>query len=66
MRSKAEGVKYIRGIPGEILSVNGNGDLKIEVENTLTGQLEDYDLDRQLQSTYAKDNIMILTWSFFQ
>ena len=54
MRSKAEGVKYIRGIPGEILSINGNGDLKVEVENTLTGQLEDYDLDMVVLSVGVK------------
>ena len=54
MRSKAEGVKYIRGIPGEILPLNGNGDLKVEVENTLTGQLENYELDMVVLSVGVK------------
>ncbi len=54
MRSKAEGVKYIRGIPGEIIPVNGNGDLKVEVENTLTNQLEEYELDMVVLSVGVK------------
>ncbi len=44
MRSKAAGVKYIRGIPGEIAN-NGNGGMKLAVENTTTNVLESYDLD---------------------
>jgi len=44
MRSKAAGVRYIRGIPGEVRP-NGNGALVATVENTTTGTLEDYELD---------------------
>jgi heterodisulfide reductase subunit A len=54
MRSKAEGVKYIRGIPGEIISSNGNGDLKIVVENTLTSRIEEYMLDMIVLSVGVK------------
>lgn len=54
MRSKAEGVKYIRGIPGEITPVNGNGDLKVAVENTLTGELEEHELDMVVLSVGVK------------
>lgn len=54
MRSKAEGVKYIRGIPGEITPVNGNGNLKVSVENTLTGELEEHELDMVVLSVGVK------------
>ena len=45
MRSKEEGVRYIRGIPGEVEAVDGTGNLKLIVENTTTGELEKYELD---------------------
>ncbi|KPL06900.1 methyl-viologen-reducing hydrogenase subunit delta [bacterium SM23_57] len=44
MRSKDAGVRYVRGIPGEVRS-NGNGGLVVSVENTTTNNLEEYDLD---------------------
>ena len=44
MRSKAAGVRYIRGIPGEVRS-DGNGGMVVAVENTTTNTLEEYDLD---------------------
>jgi len=45
MRSKEEGVRYIRGIPGEVVEDPGSKNLKLTVENTTTGRLEDYELD---------------------
>ncbi len=45
IRSKEEGVKYIRGIPGEITNSKETGNLYIKVENTMTGKLEEYELD---------------------
>lgn len=45
VKSKEAGVKYIRGLPGEISQPNGNGNLAVKVENTLTGRTENYDLD---------------------
>lgn len=54
MRSKAEGVKYIRGIPGEITNCNGNGNLKVAVENTLTGKFEEYEFDMVVLSVGVK------------
>ncbi len=45
MRSKEEGVRYIRGIPGEVVEDPGTKNLKLTVENTTTGRLEDYELD---------------------
>ncbi len=45
MRSKAEGVRYIRGLPGEIEEVDGTGNLTAYVENTTTGTLEAHEFD---------------------
>jgi len=45
MRSKEEGVRYIRGIPGEVEENPETRDLRLTVENTTTGQLEDYEFD---------------------
>ena len=45
MRSKAEGIRYIRGLPGEILENPESKNLAVTVENTLAGELENYDLD---------------------
>jgi len=44
MRSKAAGVRYIRGIPGEVRS-DGNGGMVVAVENTTTNVLEEYQFD---------------------
>ncbi len=43
-RSRESGVRYIRGLPERIAS-NGNGDLKLRVENTTAGRIEDFELD---------------------
>ena len=45
MRSRAEGVRYIRGLPGEVLGDPATGDLKVYVENTTTSRLETYEFD---------------------
>jgi heterodisulfide reductase subunit A len=39
-RSKEAGVKYIRGLPGQILENPSTRDLQLTVENTMTGELE--------------------------
>jgi heterodisulfide reductase subunit A len=39
-RSKEAGVKYIRGLPGQILEVPETNNLRLSVENTMTGELE--------------------------
>jgi heterodisulfide reductase subunit A len=44
MRSKGSGVRYIRGLPGDVTELP-NGDLHLTVENTTGNRLEDYDLD---------------------
>ncbi len=45
MRSKEEGVKYIRGIPGEVVENAETGNVTLTVENTTTGRLEEHDLE---------------------
>jgi heterodisulfide reductase subunit A len=45
MRSKAEGVKYIRGIPGEVVEDPSTRNLVLTVENTTTGKLEQHELE---------------------
>jgi heterodisulfide reductase subunit A len=39
-RSKEAGVKYIRGLPGQILEDRETRNLRLMVENTMTGELE--------------------------
>jgi heterodisulfide reductase subunit A len=45
MRSREEGVRYIRGIPGTVVENPENGNLVLTVENTTTGQLEEHELE---------------------
>jgi len=45
MRSKAEGVKYVRGIPGDVIEDSQTKNLTLTVENTTTGKLEKHELD---------------------
>ena len=42
-RSKEAGVKYIRGLPGQILEDPATGNLSLMVENTMTGELETHE-----------------------
>jgi heterodisulfide reductase subunit A len=44
-RSRAAGVRYVRGLPGEIVEDPASGNLRLTVENTLTGELETHELD---------------------
>jgi heterodisulfide reductase subunit A len=45
MRSREEGVKYIRGIPGEVVENSNSGNVVLTVENTTTGKLEKHELE---------------------
>ncbi len=54
IRSKAAGVRYIRGIPGEIREDPATHALTIAVENTLTGELESHELDMVVLSVGVK------------
>ena len=53
MRSKAEGVSYIRGLPGEVEEDAETGNLKVYVENTTTGTLEEHEFDMLVLSVGA-------------
>ena len=44
-RSREEGVRYVRGLPGNVTEEVESGDLIVDVENTLTGRLEQHRLD---------------------
>jgi len=44
-RSKAQGVRYIRGLPGEVEEDPETGNLMVYVENTTTGLLEKHEVD---------------------
>jgi len=45
MRSREEGVKYIRGIPGDVVENPENENLVLTVENTTTGKRELHELE---------------------
>ncbi|MCX5800415.1 MAG: hydrogenase iron-sulfur subunit [Candidatus Eisenbacteria bacterium] len=45
MRSKAEGVQYIRGLPGDVEEDPKTGNLIVTVENTTTGKIEKHEVD---------------------
>jgi len=52
MRSKEAGVRYIRGLPGEV-ELDDNGTLRVYVENTSSGELEMHELDMLILSIGA-------------
>ncbi len=45
IRSKEEGVKYIRGIPGDVVEDSQSKNLVLNVENTTTGKIEQHELE---------------------
>ncbi|HIE38882.1 MAG TPA: hydrogenase iron-sulfur subunit, partial [Anaerolineae bacterium] len=53
MRSREMGVRYIRGLPGEVEEEPETGDLRVYVENTTTGVLEIHDFDLLVLSVGA-------------
>jgi len=44
-RSKDAGVRYVRGLPGEVKEDPETGNLLVTVENTTAGRLEEHELD---------------------
>ncbi|MBN2147041.1 MAG: hydrogenase iron-sulfur subunit [Anaerolineales bacterium] len=44
-RSKSSGVRYIRGLPGEVCEDPQTGNLQVVIENTTRNQLENYEFD---------------------
>jgi heterodisulfide reductase subunit A len=53
MRSKETGVKYIRGLPGEVKEDPETTSLRLFVENTTTGRLEQHNVDMLVLSIGA-------------
>ena len=53
MRSKAAGVKYIRGLPGEVTEDAETRSLRVWVENTSARRLEEHELDMLVLSIGA-------------
>jgi heterodisulfide reductase subunit A len=45
MKSKAEGVQYVRGLPGEVEEDPATGNLIVTVENTTTGKIERHEVE---------------------
>jgi heterodisulfide reductase subunit A len=45
MRSKASGVNYVRGLPGEVREDPQTGNLLLKVENTTSSRLEEHEFD---------------------
>jgi heterodisulfide reductase subunit A len=45
MRSKSNGVRYIRGLPGEVVEDPASGNLRVTVENTTGNRLETHEFD---------------------
>ncbi len=53
MRSKAAGVRYIRGLPGEVMEDPQTHNLRVWVENTSARRLEEHELDMLVLSIGA-------------
>ncbi len=53
MRSRAAGVKYIRGLPGEVTEDPETRNLRVWVENTTARRLEEHELDMLVLSIGA-------------
>jgi heterodisulfide reductase subunit A2 len=45
MRSKSNGVHYVRGLPGEVREDLATGNLRLTVENTTANRLENHEVD---------------------
>ena len=57
MRSKGNGVRYIRGIPGEVREDPRTGNLWLEVENTTRNRLETHEFGMLVLAVGAKPAI---------
>jgi heterodisulfide reductase subunit A len=53
-RSRAAGVRYVRGLPGEVREDPATRNLRFQVENTLTGELEAHEFDLVVLSVGVK------------
>jgi heterodisulfide reductase subunit A len=53
MRSKGNGVRYIRGLPGDVREDPTSGSLRVVVENTTASRLENHQFDMLVLATGA-------------
>jgi heterodisulfide reductase subunit A2 len=53
MRSRSNGVRYIRGIPGDVREDPSTGNLWVTVENTMANRLESHEVDMLVLSVGA-------------
>ncbi len=53
MRSRSNGVRYIRGLPGEVREDPLTGNLRVTVENTTANRLEQHEFDMLVLSVGA-------------
>jgi heterodisulfide reductase subunit A len=53
-KSREAGVKYIRGIPGEVVEDPATGNLRMVVENTTTQRIEEHEFDMLVLSVGAR------------
>jgi len=54
MRSKMSGVRYIRGLPGEVRQDPADGNLWVTVENTTANRLESHEFDMLVLAVGAR------------
>jgi heterodisulfide reductase subunit A len=54
MRSKSNGVRYIRGLPGQVREVPGTGNLRVTVENTTANRLESHEFEMLVLAVGAR------------
>ncbi len=54
MRSKMSGVRYIRGLPGEVRQAPDDGNLWVTVENTTANRLETHEFDMLVLAVGAR------------
>ncbi len=54
MRSKMSGVRYIRGLPGEVRQAPADGNLWVTVENTTANRLEVHEFDMLVLAVGAR------------
>ncbi|MGD8624090.1 MAG: hydrogenase iron-sulfur subunit [Anaerolineae bacterium] len=53
MRTKSNGVRYIRGLPGQVREDPATGNLQVTVENTTANRLESHEFDMLVLSVGA-------------
>jgi heterodisulfide reductase subunit A len=53
MRTRSNGVRYVRGLPGDVREDPGSGNIRLTVENTTANRLEEHEVDMLVLSVGA-------------